>query len=112
MARSPRYETCEFRLKEMVPFKRGVLGFGRRKAVCVFAAVAIGPDGQHEAGRSGAFELSYLIWDVDYGYAAEKVLSTQDAFRKLSARLVANGWEPTGRTSQWWWSAGFRREVG
>jgi hypothetical protein len=112
VAGAPRYETCECRLKEIVPFKRGLLGFGRRKSSCVFAAVAIGRDGEYEAGRSGVFELSYRIWDVDYGYASEKLPATQDAFRELTVRLAEDGWQPAGKNSDWWWNKTFRREVG
>jgi hypothetical protein len=107
----PSYEICECRLKELVPFKKGLFGFGRRKATSVFVAVATGPDGEHEVGRSSPFELSYLIWDVEYGYASEKLPSTQNAFRELTKKLAEDGWELAGSNSKWWWNKTFRREI-
>lgn len=68
-----------------------------------FYATAIGPKGAYRAAESETVTYFGTLWPAQS--------KTGAAFQKLVSQLLADGWEPTGRSGYIWSQESFRRQV-
>jgi hypothetical protein len=102
-APEPKWETCEI-VREVVRKESLLSG-----AVFRWVAQAMGPKGQYLAGQSDTFKGT---WNA-YEWGSEPKRDderTGAALKGLVDRLLKDGWESTGRGSEWY-SQRFQRHV-
>jgi hypothetical protein len=93
---APDWESCEIVDREALIEIDGLVRCHR------FVARARGGRGHYQAGQSGGFYCP--DWLPEHQYAEKE-------HAELVARLIREGWEPTGECGSHWWNLQFRRPV-
>jgi hypothetical protein len=70
--------------------------------------VARSSDGGEVTVRGAAFPLMYFL-DPDVDDATGSLDIAKERLEELESQLVAEGWTPTGRSGQHWWSRTYAR---